>query len=62
MEVDVAECKARDAAAEAKKARKKAGLPELELDALPSTLCIKIMTLHSMTVSRSDLLLRKYDR
>ena len=52
----MAECKARDAAAEAKKARKKAGLPELELDALPSTLCIKMMTLHSMTVSRSGLI------
>ena len=49
------ECKARDAEAEAKKARKKAGLPELELDALPSTLCLKMMTLHSITVNRSGL-------
>ena len=55
MDVDLNECKALNAEAEAKKARKKAGFPELELDALPSTLCIKMMTLHPITGSRSGL-------
>lgn len=47
FEVDSEECKARDAEGRAKTERKKAGLPELELDQLPSTIAPKMLSLFS---------------
>jgi hypothetical protein len=40
-----AECKAREAESRAQVERKKAGLPELEVDQLPSTIATKMMKL-----------------
>lgn len=45
FEIDAEECKARDAKSRAKEERKKAGLPELELDQLPSTIAPKMLNL-----------------
>lgn len=45
LEIDEAQCKARDAEERALKERQKAGLPELELDQLPSSIAPKMMKL-----------------
>lgn len=45
MEVDAEECKARAAEKAAQQQRKKAGLPELVVDALPSTICNRMLIL-----------------
>ena len=45
LDMDAAQCKARDAEERALKERQKAGLPELELDQLPSTVAPKMMRL-----------------
>ena len=47
-DMDVDKLKQMSAEAEHKKARKKAGLPELEVDALPSTVCNRMMILAYM--------------
>ena len=44
-EVSIRDVKKEKALAIEKIARKKAGLPELELDALPSSICNKMMSL-----------------
>ena len=45
LEVTPEDCKARDAESRAQAERKKAGLPELEVDQLPSTIATKMMKL-----------------
>lgn len=45
LEMSPAECKAREAESRAQVERKKAGLPELEVDQLPSTTATKMMKL-----------------
>ena len=50
MEVDATKFKAQQAESRALTERKKAGLPELEVDQLPSTIANKMMTLFKKQV------------
>ncbi len=45
MAVDPEECKAEQAEQLASRTKKKAGMPELDVDALPSALASKVMSL-----------------